>query len=247
MKHVDHIIKYLSDEMSQEEVRSFEKDLATNPVLKEEFEEVSAAYRLIRDQLRQRDEEAFRSKLLEVMEKPALKFRDRSYRHWPRWYFLLPLAGSVAILLAVFLMNQQGDRILSRFFEPDKDPVILAFNQGTRGDSEPGIMLYHEGHYQESMDKMSELLEQDPENRLTLLFYLLASMELDMQEAVLDRVQTLAIDTEQRLGQSLNWYITLALVKSGRLEEASTQILTLTEQPGPYQTDARRLQKMLLK
>ena len=97
------------------------------------------------------------------------------------------------------------------------------------------------------MDKMSELLEQDPENRLTLLFYLLASMELDMQEAVLDRVLTLAIDTEQRLGQSLNWYTTLALVKSGRLEKASTQILTLTEQPGPYQTDARRLQKMLLK
>lgn len=233
--------------MSQEEVRSFEKDLASDPVLKEEFEEVSAAYRLIRDQLRQRDEEAFRAKLMEVMEKPALKIQDRSYRHWPRWYFLLPLAGSVAILLAVFLMNQRGDRILSRFFEPDKDPVILAFNQGTRGDSEPGIMLYHDGHYQESMDKMSELLEQDPENHLTLLFYLLASMELDLQEAVLGRVLTLAIDTEQRLGQSLNWYTTLALVKSGRLEEASTQILTLTEQPGPYQTDARRLQKMLLK
>lgn len=233
--------------MSQEEVRSFEKDLASDPVLKEEFEEVSAAYRLIRDQLRQRDEEAFRSKLLEVMEKPTLKIRHNRAGSWPRWYFLLPLAGSVAILLAVFLMNQRGDRILSRFFEPDKDPVILAFNQGTRGDSEPGIMLYHEGHYQESMDKMSELLEQDPENRLTLLFYLLASMELDMQEAVLDRVLTLASDTEQRLGQSLNWYTTLALVKSGRLEEASTQILTLTEQPGPYQTDARRLQKMLLK
>ena len=149
---------------------------------------------------------------MEVMEKPTLKIRHNRAGYWPRWYFLLPLAGSVAILLAVFLMNQRGDRILSRFFEPDKDPVILAFNQGTRGDSEPGIMLYHEGHYQESMDKMSELLEQDPENRLTLLFYLLASMELDMQEAVLDRVQTLAIDTEQRLGQSLNWYITLALV-----------------------------------
>ena len=233
--------------MSQEEVRSFEKDLASDPVLKEEFEEVSAAYRLIRDQLRQRDEESFRAKLMEVMEKPTLKIRHNRAGQWPRWYFLLPLAGSVAILLAVFLMNQRGDRILSRFFEPDKDPVILAFNQGTRGDSESGIMLYHEGHYQESMDKMSELLEQDPENRLTLLFYLLASMELDMQEAVLDRVLTLAIDTEQRLGQSLNWYTTLALVKSGRLEKASTQILTLTEQPGPYQTDARRLQKMLLK
>ena len=247
MKHVDHIIKYLSGDMNQEEVGSFEKDLASDPLLKEEFEEVSAAYRLIRDQLQQRDEESFRAKLVEIMEKPAPKIQHKSFGHRPRWYFLLPLAGSLAILLTVFLINQRGDKILSRFFKPDKDPVILAINQGTRGGSESGISLYHNGYYLESMDKMSELLEKEPENQLALLFYLLASMELDQQEAVLEKVLPLDIHTEQRLGQSLNWYTSLALVKSGRMEEASIQLLTLTGEPGPYQADARRLQKMLLK
>ncbi|MEN8226788.1 MAG: hypothetical protein ABFS38_01440 [Bacteroidota bacterium] len=247
MKHVDLIIKYLSGDMNQEEVGSFEKDLASNPLLKEEFEEVSVAYRLIRDQLQQRDEESFRAKLVEIMEKPAPKIQHKLFGHRPPWYFLLPLAGSLAILLTVFLINQRGDKILSRFFEPDKDPVILAFNQGTRGGSESGILLYHDGHYMESMDKMSELLEKEPENQLALLFYLLAAMELDLQEAVLERVLPLSIHADQRLGQSLNWYTSLALVKSGRMEEASTQLQMLTGQPGPYQNDARRLQKMLLK
>ena len=247
MKHVDQIIKYLSDEMNQEEAGSFEKDMASNPLLKEEYEEVSAAYRLIREQLQQRDEESFRARLVKIMEKPAPKIQHKSYGHRPRWYFLLPLAASLAILLTVFLMNQRSDKILSRFFEPAKDPVILTINQETRGGSESGINLYHDGHYLESMDKMSELLEKDPENQLALLFYLLASMELDQQETVLEKVLPLAVHSEQRLGQSLNWYTSLALVKSARLEEASTQLQTLTGQPGPYQADARRLQKMLLK
>ena len=42
MSNVDHIIKYLSGEMKQDDAGSFEQELASNPVLKEEYENVSA-------------------------------------------------------------------------------------------------------------------------------------------------------------------------------------------------------------
>jgi len=247
MNNVDHIIKYLSGEMKQDDARSFEQELASNPVLKEEYEDVSAAFQLIREQLQKRDRDAFRANLLEVMEKSAPKFQGKSFGHRTRWYFLLPLAGSLAILLAIFFMNRGSDRILTRFFDPDNDPVVLAFNQGTRGETESGIVLYLGGHYLKSREKMSDLMNRDPDNQLALLYYLLASMEVELQEEALEKVLVKPINTDHQLGQSIVWYTTLALVKSGHMEEAALQLRPLSEQPGPYQTDAVRLQKMLLK
>ncbi len=247
MNNVDLIIKYISGDMNLEEAESFEKDLASNHVLKEEYNDVSEAYRLIKDQLQKRDVDAFKGKLLEVMEQTSPKIRHKVFRYWPGWYFVLPLAASLAILLALFLIDNSPERILSRFFNPQKDPVVLAYKQGTRGDPASGIMLYQVGRYGECMDKLSHRLDQDPNNQTVLLFYLLASMELDVQEDVVKLIQSLPCNTEHPLGQSLIWYTSLAQIKSGRLEEAEIQIRPLIEQAGPYQADAGRMQKMLLK
>ncbi len=123
MNNVDLIIKYLSGDMNLEEAESFEKDLASNLVLKEEYNDVSEAYRLIKDQLQKRDVDSFKGKLLEVMEQTSPKIRNKVFRRRPGWYFVLPLAASLAILLALFLMDNGPERILSRFFNPQKDPV----------------------------------------------------------------------------------------------------------------------------
>ena len=66
MSYIDLIIKYLSGDLSREEATSFEKEMESNGELKREFEQQSAAYELIRDQLQKRDEEAFRTKLREA-------------------------------------------------------------------------------------------------------------------------------------------------------------------------------------
>lgn len=247
MNNVDQIIKYLSGDMNLEEAGSFEKDLASNLELKEEYNDVSEAYRLIKDQLQKRDLNSFKGKLLEVMEQTSPKIRYNVFRHKPGWYIMLPLAASLAILLALFLKDEGPERILSRFFNPQKDPVVLAYNQGTRGDTASGVLLYQVGQYQESMVELSHRLDQDPNNQVALLFYLLASMELDLQEEVVKRIQTLPYNTESPLGQSLIWYTSLALIKSDRMKEAEIQLRPLIMQAGPYQTDASRMQKMLLK
>ena len=63
MSYVDLIIKYLSGDLSQEEATSFEEEMESNDELRSMFEEYAAAYNLIRDQLRERDEKFFRRKL----------------------------------------------------------------------------------------------------------------------------------------------------------------------------------------
>lgn len=247
MKYVDLIIKYLSGEMSQDESGSFEKDLASNQLLREEYEQVSAAYRLIKTQLWKKDEEAFRSKLREVMDRPPGEFERHVRSQRSRWYFILPLAGSLAILMAIFLMNRGTERLFSQFYNPGKDLVILAYNQETRGEAEVGIILYNRGAYRESLQKTSEIIVQHPENQLVLLYYLLASIELDLQEDAISTIGAIHITADQQLGQSLTWYTSLAMIKAGRREEAAATLSPLIQNPGPYKAEANRLKKLLLK
>lgn len=251
MNNVDLIIRYLSGEMNPEEASAFERDLASDPALRTLHEEVSDAYRLISDQLQKRDEALFRSKLQEILEARSGKEPERSRHNRPRWTLLLPLAASLAaslaILLGLYLSKPSDSRLLSRYYKPLTDPVILAYSQESRGGAEQGITLYQNGFYHEAMQEMSQLFQKDPENQLALLYSLLASVELDLQDSVTSRITAMEINMDQQLGQSLAWYTTLALLKSGQKKEAETWARALTEQPGPYLRDARRLQKMLLK
>ena len=171
------------------------------------------------------------------------KLQREYIRHRPKWYFLLPLAGSLAILLAVYLMNRGTDRMITRFYDPNNDPIVLALNQGTRGEAEAGIMLYQRALYEETWKKMSDAVSGATGPH----YYLLASIELDRQDDAIERAFDSQTNHDHQLGQSIIWYTTLALIKSDRLEEAAIHLIPIVDHPGAYQTDARRLQKMLLK
>jgi len=247
MKRVDQIIRYLSGELTPEESRAFERELPVNEELREEYDLVSAAYRLIGDELRRRDEEAFRSKLREVMDRgmPPAERGSGKRKSW--WYLLIPAAASVAVVLAITILNRGNDKIYEAFFDPARDPVILALNQETRGDSGSALAIYCQGNYQAAMEKAASALSQDPSDRLALLIRLLAALELNLEQEALVQVEAAGTGAEDLLGQSLTWYHALALVKSGQSMEASALLGPLLEHPGPYYPDAHKLQKMLLK
>lgn len=247
MNNVDLFIKYLSGEMNLDEAGSFEEKLASDPRFKEQFEEVSAAYNLIRDQLRKRDLDDFTRTLLDVMEKSEGKQAAprRRFRSW--WYLPLALAGSLAILLTVFRINPDGNRVFSRYYQPGEDPVLLAYSQSTRGPAESGILYFQLGQYAKTVEVMSELIAKDTVNQLALLYYLLASIETGMQDQAIEKLAPMDLRIDHQLGQALYWYRALALIKINRYEEANLFLLALIQQPGPYQSKARSLQKNLLK
>ena len=247
MNNVDLFLKYLSGDMSAEDASSFEERLSSDPSFREHFDETSLAYGLIKDQLQKRDLDDFKQVLSAVMEDSNSNNpgKVRGFRTW--WYLPLLLAGSLAILLAVLRSNPGDQRLFTRFYNPGEDPVLLAINQGTRGQAESGILYYQLGEYSKTMEVMSGLMAEDQDNLLAQLYFLLASIEAGMEVQALEKVEVLEPGFNHQLSQSLNWYRALALIKSGKNEEADILLQALTEQQGPYQSEARRLQKNLLK
>jgi hypothetical protein len=247
MNYVDLILRYLSGELSHDEVKSFQEELTSNRALQKEFEELSSAYELIRDQLQTLDEAAFRQKLQEAMDHELPSPHPSRQRIGPWWYLPLALAGTVALLLVLFLNQTEKEKILSKYCQPDKDPVLLAYLQDTRGEQEVGILHFRKQSYQEAMSSLEPRIEEEADNKVLLLYYLLSAMELDKEAEAIQRVLTIQLQPSQLIDQSIAYYCTLALIKSDRREEALRMLEPLPEEDGPYRSPAEKLEKLLLK
>jgi hypothetical protein len=248
MSYVDLIIKYLSGDLSREQTTSFEKELNSNSELRDAFEEYSSAYRLIREQLQKRDELNFRNKLREAMSHDHRLSASRRKERWSWWYIPFSAAGLLAVVLIFNFINHPGnERLFSIYYQPARDQVVMAYDQDTRGVTEPGIILYRSGNYARSMEMLSERIHEESENRLLRLYYLLSAIELDRQDEVLELVRNKNTEMMDLPDQAITWYTTLALLKSGNREAALEEIHPLTTQNGPYRSAATRLEKVMLK
>ena len=246
MSYIDLIIKYLAGELSPEESSAFEKELEWDAGLKKEYEKQSAAFILIRDQLQNRDEKQFRTRLEEAMKEKLPVTEPPLKRIRPWWYIPLAVAASLAIIF-ILRSPPEPQKIFARYHDPAGDAVVLAYLQDTRGESEPGIRQYRQGNYERSMEMLSLRLSQEEENMELMLFYLLSAMELDRQDELLEKILFASSDSMDLVNQALRWYGGLALLKSGNPEAARETIHPLSQGQGPYRSDARKLEKVLLK
>ena len=247
MNYVDLILRYLSGELSPDEAKSFQEELTSNAWLKQEFEELSSAYNLIRDQLQTMDELAFRNKLQEAMDHKLPEATPSRLRIRPWWYIPLAVAGTVAILLVVFLNQTGKEKILSKYYTPDQDPVLLAYTQDTRGEQESAIHYFQRGSYEKALKMLEFRLGEEPDNRILLLYYLLSAIEEDKESGAIERSMAANLDYKHLSDQAIAWYCSLALIKSDRRVEAREMLGPLLNESGPYRSHAEKLEKLLLK
>ena len=119
--------------------------------------------------------------------------------------------------------------------------------QGTRGKTETGILYYQLEQYTECIQIMGDLMEGDPHNLRARLYYLLSSIEEGQQDKAIEKLAGRGQNLDHPLGQAVTWYTALAYLKSDHPDEALVHLHSLVSRVGPYQEDAIRLEKMLLK
>jgi hypothetical protein len=247
MKNVDPLIRYLSGDLAPEEARAIEDELRENESLRETLEEVRAAYRLIGEQLRLRDEEEFRSRVIEAMEQTDRGSRFHPVRRRTLGMLFLSLAAGLALVWV--LLRVTGDRKdpFLALYHPERDPVVLAMCDETRGDPSSVPALYSAKAFRSAYNQSALQLAGDPGNQEAQLFNLLSALELDLEEQALHSVDRQDDGQLRSLGQALSWYRILALVKTGQTEQAEKELEALLENPGPYSRDAHKLHSLLTK
>ena len=249
MKRVDHMIKYLAGDLSREESLAFEKELSENQKLKNDFSEVSLAYRVMAEQIKREDEDQFTRAVSAAMEKAERRPLQPLKRTSRRWISLLALAASLAIIISIFSPHPGMDRIYKSSYNPPGDPVIQTLGAHIRGKTGHQAIsdLWNNEHYAQCRNSASRVLSENASDEFAMLFYLLSSMELNEAAGALEKMQDLNWSRGESLGQAISWYRALALIKAGLAPEAIEELTSLEAHSGPYQKDAHKLKKKLRK
>ncbi|MBN1132334.1 MAG: hypothetical protein JXR52_09020 [Bacteroidales bacterium] len=270
MKYVDQILNYLSGKLQGTQARQFERELADNKTLQEEFDQVQWLYDRLDDIPSVRsgkregiikksmidadveryggipetvDERAFMSKLNDSIAEA----RERKKRGPGRLRSLfLPLlytavAASLVVFVLRFFSQASTDQLFARYFQPSADPSLAFFRESTRGATEAGIGLFYEGQYRRSMETLKSCLENKEGDSLVRLFYALACMNSGCTEDLAPFLNPENTLTNSRLESSLNWYYALYLLKNGEPGNASLLLKNLTTTENVYHRKAKRL------
>ena len=249
MKRVDHMIKYLSGDFNPEEALLFERELRENPQLKQEFSDVSLAYKVVGEQLRKTDEEAFTAALDKAMNRSQPGEDRRKNPRIRLRYLLVAVAASAALLVSIFGNLRGTEKIYSSWYNPSMDPVIVSLEGNMRGEAGHRALaeFWKMEDYSRCRSEAARQLSENSSEQLAMLFFLLSSMELDEADLAMKRLNTFETDPGQLWGQAITWYKALALLKDGKTAESSLLLTTLCELSGPYQKDANKLKKKLKK
>lgn len=217
MKNFDRIKKYLHDEMSEAERLSFEDELSVDQSLAEEvkiqsFEEDAFEW-MLKDELHQKIQHHRNNNAFHKQDSPTPVVQLKRRRN----FWILGIAASFLLLLALFLFNQENptDRLADRLIQdyPPEAGLNLVLKNTEATDSSPNT-AYKEGHnyflqkdYPKAIEAFREYLDTTPESfraRQDVAYYLFLSFLKNGDiEAARSLGQKISSDTTHRFQPAL--------------------------------------------
>ncbi|MEM7548909.1 MAG: tetratricopeptide repeat protein [Bacteroidota bacterium] len=230
---------YLKGKLLGSQLEEFEHRMQLDTQFRSEVELFGLAINAVKSDGLKSDLEAIHKELYEKDEK-VIGISGR------RWFYVSGIAASILIFVAVrfFIFNNpnSSEQLFETYFSPFPDYVTKR-NPGDLMEWEKGFQAYSEGNYQLAIYYFTE--ENNPKNlEEDILFYLGMSYLANEKnsEAIVTFSELLQQSTKYR--QQLHWYLSLAYLKSGQINEAIS-ILEKIERKEYQNEEARELLELL--
>lgn len=210
---------YVLDRLGAEERAAFEQRMAGDAALRGEVE-------LERENIRAVELGGVTRVLNQVIAE------ERAQESTAGWSRYLKYAAVIAVLVSGGIWwatrATPGEQLFAEHFVADPGlPVTMsATNDPAFSDA---MVSYKEGNYSVARAKWSPLLQQEPMND-TLRYYIAsASLAMDDEAAATPLLEGLANDTASAFRAKSQWYLFLAYIKQGQVENA--RALSLDKDP----------------
>jgi len=244
----DQIERYLSQQLSAEEVNQFEQQMKTDPELREEV----ALHQQVSETLKGNSVHALRGVLNDVDQeweaegmKAPQKGRVFSLRS------ALAIAATIALLVVSYFIFLPGNTTPSseQLFASNFEAYPLLLNQRGLGD-EPGDALLEQGKkayqqrdFKEAYTAFQSLSEQEPANQVYRFYQAVSALGADQAKVAIPMLQSFTTTPNPFQEQSL-WYLCLAYIQLDDVEQAKSVLQGLSEDHYLYQ-EAQQLLKDL--
>jgi len=240
-KHSSSIERYLSDDMTYAEKKTFEKEIVVNP-------ELAAEYKLtlsVEDAIRQDDILDFRKKLLmarkEALQKktPVPVVRIHRYK---AWY----IAASVLLLLSAggfwYLSDSDpssADKLFRKYYSAQS---MIDVTRSGDANMVEAIIRYQEKDYSGAAVLFSQILRNDPENHAGWFYYGISCIETSQFMEAEDAFMIIINQDQNLYVEHAHWYLALAYLKSNQMEKARLKLEYIAADPENFhRRDAQHL------
>lgn len=270
MKYVDQILDYLAEGLNPEERDRFEKELLLNNELKKEFDIILLIEKKLKEIYHEdiRDNTDRLKKMHEILydddirryggppispEEHALIRNIRKGIKYPEpdrknpglnYRLVLPVISVAALIILALILSfhkPAPNKLFAQYFKPQKDIMLINLMESTRGKVNPGIILYYQGHFAESMEYLQPLLLHEDSTGDLKLYYLLSCMNINCDEDLSDLLKLDSEDLETEIEHAFIFYSGLYMLHNDNIEGASERLNYLARERNRYYLRAKRL------
>jgi len=245
---IEELESYLHNELSTEEMASFEAELSTNKKLQDEIEFI----RDIDAALSESDVMHLRSKLQGLSGAIAgdqQAQRSIAGRFGVKKIAMATVAASLIFLLGItgLLTRESSTNDIYRNFYSRYEASGTSRSAGmtvNKAMSE-ALQKYESQEYESALELFSQVLAQDPVNMASHFYSGVSLQETGKYSSALKEYATVIVDKDNLFTEQAEWYTGLCYLQTREEKKAIRQFRKIAQREGFYQQKAREVLKKI--
>jgi hypothetical protein len=242
---IEDIESYISSELSETELASFEAELTSNQSLKEEIELVKN----IDLALNENDVMQLRSKLQGIAGQIASEKRtERSFTgkfKFQSAVVVSSIAASLILLLGITGLlsrhSSQGE-LYQKFYNKYETAGIVRSASATADITLNSAMQKFENKdYEAALNLFSEVISNDPDNMAGHFYAGVSLQETGKYQNAINQYQAVIIDKDNLFIEQAQWYTGLCYLQTNENKKAYKQFRNIADNNGFYQLKAQAI------
>jgi len=236
--------RYLNNELSKEELKSFEEELKSDSNFKEDFEIYSALESSLGSKFENEEEVLTLRKTLSDLGSQHIKQGENTKKETKVIslfrYRNLMVAASIALLIGFFLFNN-GSPVYGDFAQHNAMELVI------RGDNNETISkaeaAFNSKNYEEALQQLTILSGNYPNDSEINLYQGICQLELNNYteaEAIFNTISK----GNSALATKAIWYKALTFLKQKKLNECKEVLKTIPESAEEYPQAKKLLKKL---
>lgn len=228
------IESYLSREMGQEDIKSFELELKLNTQLSKEFN-LSVEI----DEMIDEDEDilSFRKQLQEIHQrKSSSATRIFSLREFnKRWYYA---AASITLLIMISGMlyliipkDYSNERLFSMYYNTEK---VLNVSRSADNQLLDALIKYQQKEFSEAARLFEAILREDEKNIVIRFYSGIAYIETQYYNDAIVAFKKILEGEDNLYTEHASWFLGLTYLRINETEKAISAFDNILRDPGNY-------------
>jgi tetratricopeptide (TPR) repeat protein len=158
--------------------------------------------------------------------------------------FILALTAG-AILKITLFNGDNAMRLYKKFYTTYETDMVMRSSNASLLNLDKAILNYSQGHYTDALRSFDVLVKSDPVNYLAWFYKGLTCLETGATQEALASFKAIPETWDSSFQEHRDWYLGLALLRAGNLNESAALFKKISEENGFYDQKAEEILKKL--